>query len=591
MEVLAMFSSLKLSTKLSLGFGVIVLLMLVSGAVALNALNSLNYNADQLANNWLPSIREVSKLDRFAQGVRRYQLLYLTQTADQDREASRKAIEERLGALEKVRKIYEPLISSPEERAAYEEFGAHWKVYAEKIPTILELAGNGREQEALALSGSLKDEFSQCLSLIQKDVAINDKGGADEAKLAAATYERGKSLSLTIIILAALVGAGIAVLLIRSVLAQLGEDPGYLQDVSSKIAGGDLDVAFRPQKRVGGVYHVLQGMVKTMKGKIAEADQKTAEAAEQARLAKIATDEANVAKAAAERAKAEGMMEAASQLEKVVEVISSASEELSAQVEQSSRGTEVESQRIAETATAMEEMNATVLEVAKSASQAADSSGTARVKALEGAKIVGQVVAGIDSVQTVSNTMKQDMGELGKQAEGIGQIMNVISDIADQTNLLALNAAIEAARAGDAGRGFAVVADEVRKLAEKTMTATKEVGDAIRGIQDGTKKNLENVGHAVHSIEHATHLANQSGEALQEIVRLVEVATDQVRSIATASEEQSSASEEINRSIEDVSRIASETASAMNQSAQAIAEMAHQTQSLRTLIERMKSGA
>ena len=110
--------------------------------------------------------------------------------------------------------------------------------------------------------------------------------------------------------------------------------------------------------------------------------------------------------------------------------------------------------------------------------------------------------------------------------------MNVILDIADQTNLLALNAAIEAARAGEAGRGFAVVADEVRKLAEKTMAATKEVGDAIRGIQGGTQKNVVNVEASVAKIDAATGLANLSGQALEDIVRLVDLTTDQVRAIA-----------------------------------------------------------
>ena len=181
------------------------------------------------------------------------------------------------------------------------------------------------------------------------------------------------------------------------------------------------------------------------------------------------------------------------------------------------------------------------------------------------------------------------MSSLGTQAEGIGQIMNVISDIADQTNLLALNAAIEAARAGDAGRGFAVVADEVRKLAEKTMTATKEVGQAIQGIQEGTRKNIDNVERSGKTIIEVTQLATLSGNALRQIVSLADTTTDQVRSIATASEEQSSASEEINRSLEDVNRVSLETSDTMRHSALAVGDLANQAQALKHLIGRMQS--
>jgi len=386
-----------------------------------------------------------------------------------------------------------------------------------------------------------------------------------------------------------IISVGLGLLITRNVMAQLGEDPGYLAEVAGKIAGGDLDVSFRPQRQEGGVYHVMRGMVATMKGKIAEADHKSAEATEQARLAQIAMGEATEAKARAERAKAEGMLHAAQQLEAVVEVVTSASQELSAQIEQSSRGAEEQSSRVSETATAMEEMNATVLEVAKNAQQAAETSDSARKQAQEGQIIVGNVVDGISEVQRQAMGVKEDMGILGKQAEGIGQIMNVISDIADQTNLLALNAAIEAARAGDAGRGFAVVADEVRKLAEKTMAATKEVGDAIRGIQEGTRKSISGVERSAGTIEQATELATRSGESLEHIVALVEQAGDQVRSIATASEQQSAASEEINRSVEQVATISAETAQAMGQANQAVSELARQAQVLQTLIAEMKA--
>jgi len=233
-------------------------------------------------------------------------------------------------------------------------------------------------------------------------------------------------------------------------------------------------------------------------------------------------------------------------------------------------------------------MNATVLEVARKTSNAAHSADGTRSKAEEGAAMVAQAVTSIEGISRQSHDIKKDMGTLGEQAKGIGQILDVISDIADQTNLLALNAAIEAARAGEAGRGFAVVADEVRKLAEKTMTATKEVGQAIRSIQDGTRKNIENVDRSVAIIEETTALAKKSGTALQEIVSMVDATTDEVRSIATATEQQSSASEEINRSIMDINQISSETSTAMQQSAQAVNELAQQAQVLKALVQTMK---
>ncbi|RQD61334.1 MAG: HAMP domain-containing protein, partial [Desulfonatronovibrio sp. MSAO_Bac4] len=154
------------------------------------------------------------------------------------------------------------------------------------------------------------------------------------------------------------------------------------------------------------------------------------------------------------------MQSIASEATGVSEILSSASEELSAQVEQASRGSEEQKNRTSETATAMEEMNATVLEVAKNASRAASGADKARQHAQEGAEIVSNSIESINRVDQMSHEVKDSLDNLGTQAEQIGRIMNVIEDIADQTNLLALNAAIEAARAGDAGRGFAVVADE-----------------------------------------------------------------------------------------------------------------------------------
>ena len=378
----------------------------------------------------------------------------------------------------------------------------------------------------------------------------------------------------------------IIIFVVRNVIKDLSLNVSF----AGAVADGNLDQKLVVNRRdeLGALSESLKTMAVRIKGMIETSDNRTQEALRQTQIAQIAMNDSEQAKIFSEE-KTEDILKAANRLEDVVEIVTTASEQLSAQIEQSSRGAEEQAHRIGEAATSMEEMNATVMEVARNASNAASTADQAKVKAEEGSKVVSQVVRGIEQVQHQSQEMKNDMSNLGKQAEGIGQILNVISDIADQTNLLALNAAIEAARAGEAGRGFAVVADEVRKLAEKTMTATKEVGAAIRGIQDGTKKNIDNVERSGTTIQEVTKLANNSGDSLREIVSLAEVTTDQIRSIATASEEQSSASDEINRSIDDVNRVSMETSEAMRQSAHAVKDLAHQAHLLKNLIEEMKT--
>lgn len=581
---------MKLSSKLIATATILTLLSIVIGSISIYEMSKIHTSTQALSKNWLPTIQLVGELNGLVNEYRRNELVHILATDSK----LKSEYEQKIIAIGKLIqskiKEYEPLITEPEERSNFPKFLEAWNSYLDIHRKVEVLSEENKTEEATKLIlGEARNHYINSLKFLSILIDVNNKGGTKSAEEGESAYETGKSLILVLLTISILIAICISTFLIKGVNKQLGEDPGYLQSIATEIADGNLNVTFKTFQGDGGVYGVLIKMVKNLKDKIAEADSKSAEAAKEAQAAREATELADEATKKAERAKAEGMLQAAEQLESVVEIVTSASEQLSAQIEQSSRGTEEQTNRIGETATAMEEMNATVMEVAKNASNAASTADQAKVKAEEGSKVVSQVVQGIEQVQHQSEEMKNDMGNLGKQAEGIGQILNVISDIADQTNLLALNAAIEAARAGEAGRGFAVVADEVRKLAEKTMTATKEVGAAIRGIQEGTKKNIDNVERSGKRIEEVTKLANNSGESLREIVSLAEVTTDQVRSIATASEEQSSASEEINRSIEDVNRVSIETADAMRQSAQAVGELANQAQVLKRLIDEMKS--
>ena len=284
----------------------------------------------------------------------------------------------------------------------------------------------------------------------------------------------------------------------------------------------------------------------------------------------------------------EHMQNIARELEQVATIASSASEQLSAQIELSENGAQDQADRVATTATALEEMNATVLEIARNAGTTSDSAASVRTEASAGSESMQECVQAMQEVRSESLKLQEEMGVLSEHAQAINEIMNVISDIADQTNLLALNAAIEAARAGEAGRGFAVVADEVRNLAEKTMTSTTDVGNAINAIQKSTADNTRLVIGAVEKIEKVTEMVSHAGEALLGIVHLADTTADQVRAIATASEEQSATSEEITQSVDGINNIAKETANNMQEARQAVNEVVNQSHVLSQLIEQLQ---
>jgi methyl-accepting chemotaxis protein len=355
---------------------------------------------------------------------------------------------------------------------------------------------------------------------------------------------------------------------------------------SAAVAEGRLDSALdiRSGDELQTLAEALSAMSTSIKENLAQARIKGEEAQAQARRAEAALADAQNAHTEAEKAQNQGMLMAADRLQDVMQSLAEASSQLADEVSAVVTSVAEQERRTAETATAMDEMNATVLEVAKNAAEASTKAGAARNQAVEGRSVVEKSLAAISRVETVSREVKQGMDELGAKAQAIGTIMNVISDIADQTNLLALNAAIEAARAGEAGRGFAVVADEVRKLAEKTMTATKEVGASIGAIQQGATESMAKVDEAAEAVARATELAGASEDALRAIVELVDDTSSQVQGIAAAAEEQSAASEEINRAEEDVSRLSADIARGMRESSGVVENMSRQVATLEDMV-------
>jgi len=286
----------------------------------------------------------------------------------------------------------------------------------------------------------------------------------------------------------------------------------------------------------------------------------------------------------------ERMKQAGERISGLAEHVASATELLSASADEQAQGAQKQRRQTSSVAASMQEMTGTVLEVARNATVTSEAAGEANTSAAEGVSMVNDAVAAINQVAESARQLGVEIGELDSQAGAIGQIINVINDIADQTNLLALNAAIEAARAGEAGRGFAVVADEVRKLAEKTMDATKEVETAIVAIQARSKDATSSMQATAVKVDESTALSNRAGEALQRIMENIGDMVKRVAQIATAAEQQSSAAEGIMRSVEDIASIAEDADEAAGQAAGATREMAELARELLSVSREFGSG-
>jgi methyl-accepting chemotaxis protein len=214
-------------------------------------------------------------------------------------------------------------------------------------------------------------------------------------------------------------------------------------------------------------------------------------------------------------------------------------------------------------ATAMNQMTATVHDVARNAEEAAQAAQTADGKVESGQHVVRQSMARIEQLADSANSASSSIESLSAEIQNIGSVLNVIKSVAEQTNLLALNAAIEAARAGEQGRGFAVVADEVRALAKRTQQSTEEIERLVSALRSAAHASVQQIQSSGELVKLAVSDALQTESALGSIAAAVSLIQQMNQQIAAAAEEQSSVAEEINRSVTSIRASADQSSLAM----------------------------
>jgi len=355
-----------------------------------------------------------------------------------------------------------------------------------------------------------------------------------------ATQQANERMTLILVLSGLAIGGSIAVFMARSTVGAIREMLRVIEEIAGNNLGmGDIEV--RSEDEIGQAGRALN----RMKNNLREVIQTIAGTAEH---------------------------------------VASASEQISASANQQAQSADTQKDQATQVATAMQEMSSTVLQVSENSNKAADASRKAAETARHGGGIVQETLVKMQGIaESVGGTARK-MEELGKSSDQIGRIIAVIDDIADQTNLLALNAAIEAARAGEQGRGFAVVADEVRKLAERTTTATKEIAQMIKNIQEETKSAVGAMEAGSRQVEEGVRTTAAAGDALKEIIEMAEEVGEMITHIATAATEQSAASEEVNQNMDQIAKLVKESAVGAQQSAKACQDLSGLALDLKNMV-------
>jgi len=284
-----------------------------------------------------------------------------------------------------------------------------------------------------------------------------------------------------------------------------------------------------------------------------------------------------------------------SHLGQMIQQIAEASQQLNStadQVAETTRSTQqAMGQQQAETGqvvVAMGQMSSTIQEIARNAAGAAEATGAADQKTHDGSKVVQQAVDSISDLAAEISATSEVIHTLEADSEAIGNVLDVIRGIAEQTNLLALNAAIEAARAGDQGRGFAVVADEVRALAQRTQESTQEIQQMIERLQAGSQQAVSAMNKGQEKVRLSVDQANESGARLEEILQAIRTINDMNIQIASAAEEQGHVAADITRSVDITNDLCTETTSKSHEMATAGSQMKQMTQELNTMVGRFQ---
>ena len=528
-----MISNLSVKAKLSLSFGVMTLIILLVCLLSLLNLSDANQRFSDYVDGLSKRKEIATSLLFFAQqrAISARNLVLVTSAPERESESAtvilaHKRVSSLLAELSTSIGRLSSIDNGSEEHRLLAVIENIESRYGPVAMDIVSLATTGNKEAAiLKMNTECLPLLNQLVAAVNAYTTLGTQRAMDSLERARAEYAGQRNILIAVSGFAVVIALILSLLIIRGLARALGAEPAVLSTIAQRVASGDIRPI--PEVKTAARDSVLFSL-----GEM------------QSSLSRLI-----------------GQVHSSSN------VISTAAEELSAATEQTRIGVANQRLEIDQVATAIHEMLATALEVARNSEDAANAALSADMQAQAGGGMAKLAITQITRLADEVSKSATAMTRLKQESEHIGGVLDVIKSVADQTNLLALNAAIEAARAGDAGRGFAVVADEVRNLAKRTQGATQEIGKLTTGLQQIAEEAAGMMDVCRGLTDETVIQVSNTGNAVAAIAEMIANIQQMVRQIATAGEEQSAVAEEISRSVTSVRDIADQSAIASEQTA------------------------